>query len=162
MNDFIISEIRLFPVSFSYPGWLKCEGQSLSISAYLPLYQAIGNRFGSNSPDTFKLPDLRGAQAFSSNMCYYMNSLGIIPTDETLEYYLGEILLLPFDNDLDYYVECKGQSYDIRTNTALYALIGNKFGGTPPYFNLPDLRKFAPAANMKYFMVTGGLYPLFQ
>jgi len=41
-------------------GWLPCDGRSLLIDDYLPLYQAIGNVWGAVDADHFNIPDLRG------------------------------------------------------------------------------------------------------
>lgn len=40
--------------------WLICDGRSLSRTSYLPLFNVIGTSFGSDSSDTFNLPDCRG------------------------------------------------------------------------------------------------------
>jgi microcystin-dependent protein len=41
-------------------GWLVCDGSSLLIADYLPLWQAIGNVWGSVDSTHFNIPDLRG------------------------------------------------------------------------------------------------------
>ncbi len=35
---------------------------------------------------------------------------------------------------------CNGQQLYVQQNTALYAVIGNTYGGNQTVFNLPDLR----------------------
>lgn len=40
--------------------WLICDGRSLSRNDYLALFNVIGTSFGSESGDTFNLPDCRG------------------------------------------------------------------------------------------------------
>lgn len=40
-------------------GWLLCQGQSVSRTAYADLWNAIGSTYGSDSGTTFKVPDLR-------------------------------------------------------------------------------------------------------
>ena len=42
----------------NYPGWLPCEGQSLSKSDYRALYQVVGDTYGSTTTN-FSLPDYR-------------------------------------------------------------------------------------------------------
>lgn len=43
------------------PGWLLCNGQTVSRSTYAALYSVVGNRFGyGNNSSTFHVPDLRG------------------------------------------------------------------------------------------------------
>lgn len=41
-------------------GWLVCDGRSVNRSTYPNLFNAIKTTYGSTSPTTFKLPDLRG------------------------------------------------------------------------------------------------------
>jgi microcystin-dependent protein len=42
------------------PGWLLCDGSSVSRTTYKKLYNVIGGTYGSQTSNTFKLPDLRG------------------------------------------------------------------------------------------------------
>ncbi len=41
-------------------GWLKCDGSSVSKSAYPRLFAAIGTTYGGDGNPNFTLPDLRG------------------------------------------------------------------------------------------------------
>lgn len=58
--DSFIGEIRAFPYNFVPQGWAECNGQSLPINQYQPLYSIIGKTYGGDS-QTFKIPDFRGA-----------------------------------------------------------------------------------------------------
>jgi microcystin-dependent protein len=40
--------------------WFMCDGRSLSRQDYADIFRVIGTSFGSDSADTFKLPDFRG------------------------------------------------------------------------------------------------------
>lgn len=61
------------------------------------------------------------------------------------DYFLGEIRLFGFNWAPQNWALCQGQSVPVSQNQALYALLGNTFGGTPPSnFNLPDLRGRVP------------------
>ena len=55
-----VGEIRAVSFNFAPQGWLKCEGQILSIAQHTPLYAAIGSAFGGDGRTNFALPDLRG------------------------------------------------------------------------------------------------------
>jgi microcystin-dependent protein len=55
-----IGEIKLFAGSFAPNGWVKCEGQLLSISANQALFSILGTTYGGNGITTFAVPDLRG------------------------------------------------------------------------------------------------------
>lgn len=58
--DQFLGEIRIFGGDFAPRGWMFCEGQPLSISAYSSLYTLLGTNFGGDGRTTFRLPDLRG------------------------------------------------------------------------------------------------------
>jgi microcystin-dependent protein len=56
-----IGVIRLFAGSTAPNGWLICNGDAVSRSAYSDLFKIIGTTYGSgNSNSTFTLPDMRG------------------------------------------------------------------------------------------------------
>lgn len=51
-------------ISTSIPdGYVECDGRSLSRTQYSELHAVIGTRYGSDSADTFKVPDFRRRQA---------------------------------------------------------------------------------------------------
>ncbi len=54
----MVGEIKLWSGENIPAGWLACNGQSLSVASYLPLYTVLGNLYGGDST-TFNLPDLR-------------------------------------------------------------------------------------------------------
>ena len=55
--------------------------------------------------------------------------------------FIGEISCTAATYCPVYWVECNGQLLNIQAYQALYALLGNKFGGTyPSTFAVPDLR----------------------
>lgn len=51
---------------FAPKGWLYCQGQELSADTYKDLYRLLGNAYGGRAPQTFCLPDLRGAVAMGT------------------------------------------------------------------------------------------------
>jgi microcystin-dependent protein len=56
-----IGVIRLFAGSTAPNGWLICNGDAVSRSAYSNLFKVIGTTYGvGNSNTTFTLPDMRG------------------------------------------------------------------------------------------------------
>jgi microcystin-dependent protein len=56
-----VGVIRLFSGSTAPNGWLICNGDAVSRSAYSDLFKIIGTTYGSgNSNSTFTLPDMRG------------------------------------------------------------------------------------------------------
>jgi microcystin-dependent protein len=59
--------------------------------------------------------------------------------------YLGEIRMVGFNYEPQGWAFCNGQTMQIRSNTALYALLGTQFGGDGVNtFALPDLRGRVP------------------
>lgn len=61
------------------------------------------------------------------------------------EPFLSEIRLLSFEFTPAGWASCDGQVLQVQQNQALYALIGNTYGGTPgTTFALPDLRGRVP------------------
>ena len=61
------------------------------------------------------------------------------------EPYLGEIRLVAFNNDIRNWSSCQGQMLQVNSYPALFALLGNRFGGDGrTTFQLPDLRGRTP------------------
>jgi microcystin-dependent protein len=54
----IIGVIKLFAGNFCPDGYLYCDGQSISITSNLGLYNVIGTHYGGNGETTFGLPNL--------------------------------------------------------------------------------------------------------
>ena len=67
MADGYIGEIRAFGFNFTPQGWIPCDGSTLSIQAYAPLFAIIGIQFGGNGTTQFKVPDLRGMSLVGVN-----------------------------------------------------------------------------------------------
>jgi len=59
-QDPYVGEIRMFAGNFAPYGWLMCNGQTLSIQQYTPLFALLGTTYGGNGTTTFQLPDFRG------------------------------------------------------------------------------------------------------
>ncbi|WCM61968.1 phage tail protein [Paenibacillus polymyxa] len=74
-----LGEITMYPYMFAPKGWLKCEGQILSISQNSALFSLLGTNFGGDGMNTFALPDLRGASPLP-NVNYYIATEGSYPS----------------------------------------------------------------------------------
>jgi len=79
-----------------------------------------------------------------------------------MEFYLGEICLLAFDFETPDFILCDGRSLSVSQNSALYALIGNKFGGNSTNFNIPNLLNASPINGMRYYICIAGIFPARQ
>lgn len=70
---------------------------------------------------------------------------------------IGSILLVPYNFTPQYWAACNGQPMNIRSNEALFSLIGCEFGGDcQTTFNLPKLD--APEG-LHYIIAVNGVYP---
>ncbi|MEW5727412.1 MAG: phage tail protein [Pseudomonadota bacterium] len=60
-----------------------------------------------------------------------------------------------------YYLPAIGQTLPIVNNQALYAVLGNTYGGDrKTNFRLPDLRDRAPAENIRFCIAVNGVFPV--
>lgn len=59
MDYAYIGLIMPFAGNFAPQGWLLCQGQTLPIAQYNPLFAVIGTQFGGDGVTNFKLPDLQ-------------------------------------------------------------------------------------------------------
>jgi microcystin-dependent protein len=55
-----LGELKLMATSRVPNGWLRCEGQLLTISTNQQLFALLGTMYGGNGSTNFALPDLRG------------------------------------------------------------------------------------------------------
>ncbi|WP_186327885.1 InlB B-repeat-containing protein [Paenibacillus xylanexedens] len=75
------------------------------------------------------------------------------------EPYLGEIRLFPYSAVPTGWMPARGQTLSLSQNTALYSLLGNKYGGDgKSTFALPDLTHTAPEG-MGYYISMIGTFP---
>ncbi len=78
-----------------------------------------------------------------------------------MEPFIGTIRLMPYNYTPYGWLPCEGQILQIQQNSALFSLIGNKFGGNgSTTFALPDLRGFEPQPGARYFIALYGIYPV--
>lgn len=54
-----IGEVREFAGNFAPRYWASCDGQTIDIKTYTPLFAIIGTTYGGDGIHTFRLPDLR-------------------------------------------------------------------------------------------------------
>jgi microcystin-dependent protein len=75
-----------------------------------------------------------------------------------MEGYLGEVRLVAFSYNPRCWAPCNGQEMMIRSNNALYALLGCTFGGDGrDKFNLPKIE--SPQKGLHYVICVDGLWP---
>ena len=61
-SGFPIGGVMAFAHDDTAPGFLKCDGRSLSRTSYAALFRVLGTRFGSANSGVFSIPDLRRRQ----------------------------------------------------------------------------------------------------
>ncbi|MET0393649.1 MAG: tail fiber protein [Chitinophagaceae bacterium] len=55
-----LGEIRPFAISYPPRDWMQCNGQTLAVAQYRPLFTVIGILYGGDGTTTFALPNLQG------------------------------------------------------------------------------------------------------
>lgn len=74
--------------------------------------------------------------------------------------FVGQIKLFPYDFQPRGWMACAGQLLSIQQNTALYSLIGTKFGGDGrTTFALPNLQGAEPQPGTLYYIALWGIFP---
>ncbi|MEM7010911.1 MAG: tail fiber protein [Verrucomicrobiota bacterium] len=58
----VIGMIRLTPLEYIRPGWMRCDGSELEVKNYNALASLIKNRYGGDGKTTIQLPDLHKAE----------------------------------------------------------------------------------------------------
>ncbi|WP_050478279.1 phage tail protein [Herbaspirillum rhizosphaerae] len=58
-----IGEIQIFGFGYAPPGWALCNGASLPVSGFTPLFSLIGTSYGGDGVRHFQLPNLMGRAA---------------------------------------------------------------------------------------------------
>lgn len=77
-----------------------------------------------------------------------------------IDYYLGGIALFPYGYAPRGWALCQGQDMNVSQYQALYALIGQKFGGNgSTTFKLPNLMGAEPIPNTNYYIAITGTFP---
>jgi hypothetical protein len=60
-KDVVVGTIKVFAGTTPPPGWILCDGATISRSVYSKLFEVLGESHGpGNGTTTFHLPDLRG------------------------------------------------------------------------------------------------------
>jgi microcystin-dependent protein len=77
-----------------------------------------------------------------------------------MEPLLGQIELFPYDFAPKGWMKCAGQLLPINQWQALFALLGQNFGGDGrTTFGLPNLQDKAPTPHLQYCIAVTGIFP---
>ena len=156
----IVGETVALPDKIEHPqNLIEPTGGTFAKNQYFVLEKYIGNRFGGDGVNTFGLPNLTNKFP-KPGYRYNLATAGDDPNFvRSRSPYVGELLLLPFNQTFQTLLLCNGSTLPVASNTALYALIRNKFGGNDQQFAIPDLRSSVPVPNYNYYMCTTGVFP---
>lgn len=58
-----VGEVRLFAGNFAPKGWLRCDGQPMTVAGSPELFSVLGTTYGGDGRSSFSLPDIRGRSA---------------------------------------------------------------------------------------------------
>ena len=77
-----------------------------------------------------------------------------------MDEFIGKIDLYPYSFTPMFMALCNGQTLQIAQYNALYALIGNTYGGTPGQtFAVPNMLGLEPVPGLNYYIITEGVFP---
>lgn len=77
-----------------------------------------------------------------------------------MDYYIGLISLLPYNFIPMGWILCDGRTLQISQYQVLFSLFGTTYGGDGiNTFAVPNMQGLEPVPNLKYYIVSEGLYP---
>ncbi|MEM7158473.1 MAG: tail fiber protein [Myxococcota bacterium] len=170
------AKIRAFAFGFAPRGTISCQGQSLKVADHNQLFGLIGHTYGGEGEE-FALPNLDNRSPIG-----FEGSKPGTATASTLQLNMSTNLkaqdaliamasydFAPRDSEL-----CRGQSLSQSEYADLFELIGTKYGGEAPNFDLPDLTLRTPLGDdqedgvgtkgdgtlaMNFIICTEGIFP---
>jgi microcystin-dependent protein len=159
VNQLLIGQTMISAFPINKPGMLECAGQSLPTAQNKLLETLMGNRFGGDGTNNFNLPDMRSIAP--AKCSYVMAMQGLYPGSRPEDVFLCTLLLMPYEVPPTQGLQlCNGDLLPIAQNTALYTLLGNRFGGDGKQtFALPNLSAAAPSKFNYYIFVQGVMPP---
>lgn len=128
----VVGDLKWSIRSADFKGWLLCDGRSVDKTKYPELYQLITNKFGSETLETFTLPDAHnrilgaiGSQRTQNGVVSPAKNLGQLVGTETHILTEGE---MPSHNHT---ITDPGHNHSVSINA--HGLIGD--GGPTDNFN---------------------------
>lgn len=124
-------------------GWLICDGSGLNRETYKELFAAIGTNFGTDGPNNFYIPDLRGKVAVGQNASETeFSTLGKTGGEKTHTLTVDEMPKHTHKNNIQYASQSNlGGSLTYFVATEAYGNLGQydvvqEQGGNQPHNNL--------------------------
>jgi len=137
-----IGEVTCFGFKYAPAGWIKCEGQLLSVQEFNPLFKVVGTLFGGDGIATFGLPNYLLMTEDGGTMC--ISAVGAPPTGGR-NALPGEMTIFAYQyKNPPGWIECDGGVLPIAQHVALFQILKTTFGGNgTTTFGLPK-SKYAP------------------
>jgi len=137
-----VGEVTCFGFDWAPQGWMKCEGQLLSVQKFNQLFSVVGTAFGGDGKTTFALPNFSLMTEDGGWMC--ISALGAASTGER-NALPGEMTIFAYQyKPPQGWIECGGNPLQIAEHVSLFKILGTTFGGNgTTTFGLPDTR-YAP------------------
>jgi microcystin-dependent protein len=138
-----IGEVSAFGFKKDFDGWIKCEGQLISVSEFNPLFSVIGTQFGGDGLANFGLPNFSPITEDGGQ--FRISALGAAPTGGR-NALPGETTLFPYSvRAQPEWIQSRGQTLPIAQNLALFKILGTTFGGDgKTTFGVPDMWQVSP------------------
>jgi microcystin-dependent protein len=138
-----VGEVSAFGFKRALEGWIKCEGQLLSVQEFNQLFSVIGKSFGGDGTTTFGLPDFPPITAEGGQFC--ISAFGAGPSGGR-NALAGEMTIFPVEFDPPApWILCDGQLLQIAQYVSLFKILGTAFGGNgTTTFGVPDMRLLPP------------------
>ena len=149
--------LAMFGGNYAPDGWAFCDGSTLAVAQWVPLYEAIGTAFGGRPDVDFLLPNLNGAApvgagqglgrapvALGQQIAGTINGLGLnylislegpYPPGSgpgafpDTGQFLGQVIAYAGPQAPAGWAFCDGSLLQISANQMLFELIGTTYGG---------------------------------
>jgi microcystin-dependent protein len=158
-------QVVMVSFDFSPVGTVAARGELQSTTQYPLLFMRLGDTFGGTpGSGMFGVPDLRGQAP--TGMHYRICTSGAYPGSQSPHRawcnWIGQVVLSSFNvSSLLGTLPARGQVLPIGSYPALFALLGNVFGGSQSAstFALPNLTGKAPHGLHYRVCTTAGAFP---
>lgn len=152
---FDAGDIKLSGRQGDHPGWLLCDGRTLTADIYPALFEAIGYVYGGSGP-TFSLPDLRDAVPIGpGNMGTARGDISVITADTSLGKKVGSPTTT-FNED---FLPSHTHPHSIGVAVSMDAVANHNHGGATGSMNRsnPHGHGVHPSALPMQFIHSGGV-----
>ena len=163
-----VGEIQLVGFDFCPRGFLRADGQLISIDQNLALFALLGTQFGGNGSTTFALPDLRSRVPLHAGQGpglpnYNIGEIGgspmatltvaNLPAHHHTYNFVAKAGRGVHSSATGAFIAESGIFRDTGTNVNLATQITNSAGGSQPFSTMP------PYLGLTYCIATQGIFP---